>query len=381
MKKSKKIFSIVLSLILIIGITTTVFIATANTKETAVEITVDKAELSAGQSATVSVKVTANYPIATMSIPVFYDKTLVDVSDATATLTDYSVKNAITESESADTSKVYANTGVNSEKFGFILVNYIGGAGKDVPETMDSVVLTFKITAKAGASGTEVIKCISKSAKTDENIAGMLYFGSPVSGRNIDSIPENVKNIDLTNAKVNVKIGVATNTLGLNENAPFEAIIDTVNCGDYNGTVYGFDTLGWNDAFEVDGSIADFLSTAYGDDYLEIIEADGGETTGTLINVLDEDGNVVETYVYIYFGDIDGDGNVGASDADIANYYEGFYEGIDTFEQFMASDIDGDCWPGAGDADTMNYWEGFYEGMPTQAELGEMNMNNVYEMV
>ena len=108
MKKSKKIFSIVLSLILIIGITTTVFIATANTKETAVEITVDKAELSVGQFATVSVKVTANYPIATMSIPFFYDKTLVDVSDATATLTDYSVKNAITESESADTSKVYA---------------------------------------------------------------------------------------------------------------------------------------------------------------------------------------------------------------------------------------------------------------------------------
>ena len=71
MKRSKKLIGIVLSLILAISITATIFIATANTKETDIIITVDKAELSAGESATVSVKVTSNYPIATMSIPVF----------------------------------------------------------------------------------------------------------------------------------------------------------------------------------------------------------------------------------------------------------------------------------------------------------------------
>ena len=193
MKKSKKIIGIVLSLILAISITATIFIVTANTKETDVIITVDKAELSAGQSATVSVRVTGNYPIATMSIPVFYDKTLVDVSDVTATLTDYAVKSAITDAQSKDISKVYANTGIASDKFGFVLATYIGGAGKEVPETTDNVVLTFKITAKTDVSGTETIKCVSQSAKTDENVAGMLYFGATTNGKLIDSVPENVR--------------------------------------------------------------------------------------------------------------------------------------------------------------------------------------------
>ena len=134
MKRSKKLIGIVLSLILAISITATIFIATANTKETDIIITVDKAELSAGESATVSVRVTSNYPVATMSIPVFYDKTLVDVGDVTATLTDYAVKSAIMDTESADTSKIYANTDIDSDKFGFVLATYIGGAGKEVPE-------------------------------------------------------------------------------------------------------------------------------------------------------------------------------------------------------------------------------------------------------
>ncbi|MBR5245843.1 MAG: hypothetical protein IKV25_00555 [Clostridia bacterium] len=381
MKKSKKTIGIVLSLILIIATVTTVLVATANTKETDIVITVDKTELSAGQSATVSVKVTSNYPIATMSIPVFYDKTLVDVSNATATLTDYAVSSAITDAESKDSSKVYANTGISSDKFGFVLATYIGGAGKAVPETVDSVVLTFKITAKTGVSGTEVIKCVSKSAKTDENIAGMLYFGSPSSGRTINSIPENIENIDLSNASANVKIGAEPNTIMLKEDAPFEAIIDTVNCGEYNGTIYGFDTLGWNDAMEADGAIADFITTAYGDDYLEIIDVDGVETTGALINVLDENGDVVERYVYIYFGDVNGDGLVDNGDSVYMDTYGLMFEGIDDLIQLMAADVSGDGMVDNADSVYSNTYGLMFEGMPTQAELGEMNVNNVYEMV
>lgn len=261
MKRSKKLFGIVLSLILAISITATIFIATANTKETDIIITVDKAELSAGERATVSVKVTSNYPIATMSIPVFYDKTLVDVSDVTVTLTDYAVKSAITNAESKDASKVYANTGINSDKFGFVLATYIGGAGKEVPETTDNVILTFKITAKTGVSGTETIKCVSQSAKTDENIAGMLYFGATTNGKSIDSIPENIENIDLTLAQANVKIGAEPNTLMIKEEFVDSGIVidklfvkvmthedwfpefaEAEDAG-ATGIVYGFDTL------------------------------------------------------------------------------------------------------------------------------------------
>ena len=190
--KKKKIISIVLSLALVISIVATAIIATANAKETDVVIDVAETELSIGQTTTVSVKVTTNYPVATMSIPVFYDKTKIEVSEATATLTDYAVKSAITDAQSADTAKVYANTGVNADEYGFVLVTYIGGAGKDVAENINGEVLTFNVTAKTDVSGTAAIKCVSKSAKTDENVAGMLYFGSPVSGRTINSVPENI---------------------------------------------------------------------------------------------------------------------------------------------------------------------------------------------
>ena len=171
------------------------------------------------------------------------------------------------------------------------------------------------------------------------------------------------------------------NTLVLNENAPFEAVIDTMNGGEYTGAVYGFDTLGWNDDFIIDGTIAEFVTTAYGDDYLEVVVGDSGiETTGTLINVYDADGNVVETYVYIYFGDMDMDGGVGAADAAMAEFYELNFMGIETLYQFMAGDLDSDSMPGASDAAVMEYWESNYFGMYYQADIAAVAQEIPYEI-
>lgn len=174
------------------------------------------------------------------------------------------------------------------------------------------------------------------------------------------------------------------NTLVLNENAPFEAVIDLNNNvnGEFTGTVYGFDTVGINADLTADGTIAEFLSTAYGDEYLEVIVGDAGvETTGTIINVLDEDGNVVESYEYILFGDMDMDAWVGSSDAFMAEYYENFLEGIDTVDAFMAGDVDGDAWCGSSDAYMMEYFENYLEDMPSQAEIGAVNVDNFYELL
>ena len=402
MKRSKKLIGIVLSLILAISITATIFIATANTKETDIIITVDKAELSAGESATVSVKVTSNYPIATMSIPVFYDKTLVDASDVTATLTNYAVKSAIIDAQSKDVSKVYANTGINSDKFGFVLATYIGGAGKEVPETTDNVILTFKITAKTGVSGTETIKCVSQSAKTDENIAGMLYFGATTNGKVIDSIPENIENIDLTLAQANVKIGAEPNTLVIrDEYADSGIIVDLEIAGmmaheDWyphligaedaavTGVIYGLDTIGYDDAFasETYPMLMDALTTNNGDEYLEIIvpetSADGFETTGTIINVLDEDGNAIETYVFVYFGDINGDSIVDTGDGSDAFLFDYTQDSITTVASMIAMDYTGDSVMDAEDGALLFEKDYYGEGYPSQAELAEIFYISVY---
>ena len=77
MNKTKKIISIVLALVLVASIGTIMLVSNAgdNDPTTSVTVTVDKNELKAGESATVTVKATTNYAVGTMSIPVFYDKT------------------------------------------------------------------------------------------------------------------------------------------------------------------------------------------------------------------------------------------------------------------------------------------------------------------
>ena len=188
-------------------------------------------------------------------------------------------------------------------------------------------------------------------------------------------------NLDVALANFEEQAALEPNTLALNENAPFEAIVDFDNNieGEFTGTVYGFDTLGWNDAFEVDGAIADFLTTAYGDDYLEVIEADGGETTGTIINVLDENGDAVESYVYIYFGDVNGDGLVDNGDSVYMDTYGLMFEGIDDLIQMMAADISGDGMVDNADSVYSNTYGLMFEGMPTQYEIAEMAVGNYYE--
>ena len=57
-------------------VTATVVVVTANTKEAEIQVLCSDSELSPGESTTVSVKVNTNFPVATMSIPVFYDKTI-----------------------------------------------------------------------------------------------------------------------------------------------------------------------------------------------------------------------------------------------------------------------------------------------------------------
>ncbi len=325
MKKSKKIICLVLAIAIAISVLTTALIVTANAKETTVNISVDKTELANGESATVSVSVKSNYPIATMSIPVFYDKELVDVGNAVATLTNYSFSNAIVDSESVDIDKIYANTNIDSGKFGFVLVNYIGEAGAELPDNVNDVVLTFEITAKAGISGTAVLKTVEKSAKTEENIEGMLYFGAPVTGKIINEIPENVENVDLSTASANVVI---------KNEAPKLVSVDGTSgvVDDTNKYIYGISAgSNINDLFKVKNG------------KINLVANENGVTNGTgaKVQVLDGGNQVVDTYTVIIFGDVNGDGEVTMADADTVTIASLGTMIEDTICN-MAADVNGD---------------------------------------
>ena len=386
--KKNRIISLFLAIVFCL--TATVLVVTANTKEASIQIVSDKTELKAGESATISVNVTTNFSVATMSIPVFYDKTMVTVSDATANLTDYSVKSTTTDAQSVNSDKVYADTNVDSSKYGFVLVTYIASAGADVAETVDGAVLTFNITALADVEGDAIINCVAESSKTTENVDGMLYFGSPASGKTINSVPENVENINFDSASQTVAIvegSSEANTLIVDESFEYAdyVVIDknNTNNGEYTGIVYGIDTLDQNEMMEILGTLDDALTTNNGDDYL-VIEANevaGVESTGATITVVDESSNAIETYVFVYFGDIDGDGMISANDALIAEYYEATYEGINSYAEYVSADVDGDGMPSANDALIMEYYEATYEGVDYQYNLGQNAMNNTYEWI
>lgn len=323
MKNKNKIIAIVVAVVII----SSAFIVgtVANTNSASVSITIDKTELSAGETAKVTVKSTTNFPVATASIPVFYDKTLVSVSNITATLTGYDVANITTDATATDSSKIYANTDIDSSEYGFVLVTYIGGANDTVSNIENATILTFTITAKTDMTGKALIKCITESAKTEDNIAGMLYFGTTTSGTKITSIPENVENVNVESASSSIMIGGGGAELVAKDGK--SPVIDNAN-----KYVYGI-TPGTD--------IETYFTVKNG--ALELVANSAGykNGTGAIINVKNSSGTVVETYTTIVFGDIDGNGVIdGTDNVSIMQFVADSDTNSLDKKQLFASDLD-----------------------------------------
>lgn len=323
MKNKNKIIAIAVAAVLIIS----AFIVgtVANTNSASVSITIDKTELSAGETATVTVKSTTNFPVATASIPVFYDKTLVSISNTTATLTGYDIANVTTDATATDHSKIYANTKLDSSEYGFVLVTYIGGANDTVSNIDDATILTFTIIAKTEITGDALIKCITESAKTEDNVAGMLYFGTTTSGTKITSIPENVENVNLESASSSIMIVDGGAELVAKDGK--SPVIDNEN-----KYVYGI-TPGTD--------IETYFTVKNG--ALELVANSAGykNGTGAIINIKNSGGIVVDTYTVIIFGDVNGDGEITANDyANIKDATLG--KTIDGEANNVAGDVNGD---------------------------------------
>ena len=334
MKKKNKIIAIIVALILVVS----VFVVgtVANTKNTSIAISINKTELTAGQSATVTVTASADYPVATASIPVFYDKTMVTVSNATATLTGYAVAEVTTDLTAVDSAKIYANTNISSSKFGFVLVTYIGGANDTVSTIDNKTVLTFTITAKSDVSGDALVKCVTESAKTDDNVEGMLYFGATTSGTTITSIPENVENIDVENASKSATI--TTGGADLVAKADMPTVIDNTN-----KYIYGI-TAG--------DSVEDYIKVNNGS--FELVANSSGYTNGTgaTVKVKNASGTVVDTYTVIIFGDVNGDAAITAADGNtVASATLGAT--IEDTANNMAADVNGDATITVADGNTV----------------------------
>ncbi len=375
MVKSKKILSLALAVVMALSMLTVGVFAAVTTPTATFTVTSSAAEVANGDVITITVtaNATEDFYAGPMSLPIEYDASLFEYVADSATVSDIYGAGVTKSVVKTDSGKL--TVALTPTTSGTVTAPNLNGA--------NLTVLTFKLKA-IGTTGSSTI-AIADDQKTASNISGKFYCGS-FDGSNpmTDELTEIGQTLNRVGTTVAYAGAAEPNKLVIKDSAPSTPYIDTVNKADeYTASIYGIDTLGWNDDLTPEGALADYLTTSLGDDYLRITTPDSGvETTGTVIEVLDADGEtVLETYIFIYFGDVDEDGNVGSSDDFIVSYYEANYEGISTLEQLMAGDIDGDGWAAAADGFAMTYYESEYTGLASQQEIAAMVNANTYELI
>ena len=376
MVKSKKILSLALALVMALGVLTMGVFAAKTTPTATFTVSSSASDVANGDEVTITVKANATetFYAGPMSLPIEYNASLFEYVADSATVANIYGESTTKSAVKAEAGKL--TVALTPSTSGAVTAPDLNGA--------NLTVLTFKLKA-IGSTGSSTV-AIADDQKTAANIGGKFYCGSFDSANpKTAELTEMGQTLNRVSATISYKGGaVEPNKLVIKDSAPSTPYIDKVNKADgYTASIYGIDTLGWNDDLTPEGALADYLTTSLGDNYLRITKPESGvETTGTVIEVLDADGKtVLETYIFIYFGDVDEDGNVGSSDDFIVSYYEANYEGVSTLEQLMAGDIDGDGWSTAADGFTMTYYESAYSGLPSQQEIAAKVNANTYELI
>ena len=260
-----------------------------------------------------------------------------------------------------------ATVSVSKSKGKVMIIADTTGTGTIAGEEIDGVIATVVYTY-AGEGSAEI--AIDDNAKSATNVAGTLIAarmsdgdlvtGDPITGQTVtvgDSVIIGGAAEAPTLAVIDGTIGVIDTT-----RQDMYCDMDGFGMGDatFTGYIYGVEP----EAFET----VDAVFEVIGDGELEIIANDAGSEagTGTIVNVLDLDGNVVETYCLIIFGDVNGDGFVDMSDSgDIdlhdSYMYEYSADGMRFDLAYMAFAGDINC-----------------DGMVDMADSGDIDLHDSY---
>lgn len=218
--------------------------------------------------------------------------------------------------------------------------------------TTEKVVATLTYTASADVSAT---LSIDLNAKTQENPGGTLFAARMSDGNVVTGTSILGQNVNPTNT---VTIGSAASTpptlvaidgtLGVVDTS--RTMLDEWDIDEDGDTQ---EVTGYLFGYDVDANTAvEELFEVEGDGEMVIeATAEGVETaTGAIVKVVDNGGNVVESYVFILFGDVDGNGAADATDASLVELHDawmyGDYSRMYSYQE-VAADIFVD---GAADA-------------------------------
>ena len=347
MASSKKIISLVVAIAMVIG----VFAVSAFAVAPAATITLsaNAAQVESGDTITITVTASASedFYVGPFGIPVEYDSTLVTFVSATVAnvfgsgTTDYAV---------------------NSTTAGKVAIaGWPTNAGSPVaPNLNGNNVVLATLTFTATADGTAVFS-VDDDQKTTANPTGLFYMGS-FDGSNPKTAALTEMGQTLTTAGVSVTIG-ASGVCALILTSTGESygtvIRDDLCTTDYDGCVFGIPTLDGED-------ILDYVTTEVGS--VEVTENSAGEySTGAEIVLKDAGDNVVATYVFIYFGDVNGDAAVDISDAAAVEAHDGWVDVIDDdTAAYYAADVNYDGSIDISDAAALEAHDGWVELLEDQ---------------
>ena len=358
MTKAKKAISVVLAVVMIAGLFA--FGAFAADQNATIAVSASETQVEVGATVTVTVAATTDYYAAATSVPVYYDAAAFDlVPDSVTPSTDLYGAG-------------YTDTAINTTEAGCVMVAFIPKAGGTAKQLNNTTLFTFRLTAKANAQASP-IATKADDQKTATNIGGKLYLGAySTADVNTATVTAVGQEFVLNNATVTVGSGATVEPeLQLSEtgSAVGGVISKAYGVGDgYDGVVMGIDTLGLG----IDGvmtSLSEALTTPAGRIEIDTSATGGVETTGTLIKLYGTDDELLETYVFVYFGDVTMDGFVDSSDSTAIKEYEFFVTDITEEYRLLAADVTGDTFPDSSDATAIAEYEFFViDALPSQAE-------------
>ncbi len=339
MSKMRKLTSVLVALMMVVSM----FALVANAagyedEETAAEYTQDWAlsePVDNGDGTyTVDVSLTTNYGVG----PIQFVLTNTDTS--VAAIQSVTLGDAIPESYNATVS-------VSKAKGKVMIIADTAGVATIEAEAIDGVIATVVYTY-SGEGSAEI--AIEDDAKSATNVGGSLIAarmsddnlvtGDPITGQTV-TVGDSV----IIGGGAAPTLAVIDGTIGVIDTTRQDMYCDAdgIGTGDatFTGYIYGVEP-------EMSETI-DAVFEVVGDGEMEIIETDNGAGTGTIVNVLDTNGDVVETYVLVIFGDVNGDGFIDmadSSDIDLhdAWMYEYSADGMrfDLAYQAFAADVNCD---------------------------------------
>lgn len=362
MVKSKKILSLALAVVMVLSMLTVGAFAATTTPTATFTVVSSASEVSKDDVITITVKASASedFYAGPMSLPIEYDSSLFEYVADSVTVENIYGANATKSAVQTATGKV--TVALTPSTSGSVSAPNLNGA--------TLTVLSFKLKAIA-STGTGTIS-IANDQKTASNQSGKFYCGS------FDSA--NVKTAELTAigqtlnrvaATVSYKAVGEVKLILTETGKDYGTVIrDDLCTTDYDGCVFGIDTLEGE-------AIEDYVTTELGS--IEVVEnAEGNYSTGATILLKNASGATVATYVFIYFGDVNGDGTVDITDSAIVEAHDQWVETMteDTAE-FYASDVNYDATIDITDAAAIEAQDQWVESLESQAVIAA-GFNNAW---